>query len=142
MNCCVCVQTDPRSPPYNSPKNASISQSGSIVTVNCHPDDETASCVVVYRAYGNSTLNVVEKFDSLTVTLETGNYTFAIFRRTNDNDIDDKPFISQMVVVGETVSLSSPPSSGTGKFLSKVWVVKSRDLFCEASEAIYIMFIL
>ena len=90
---------------YKDLHNASISQNGSTVTVKCHPDDETVSCVVVYRAYDNSTLNVVEKVNSLTVTLETGNYTFAIFRRTSDSDIDERPFISRMIVVDGT----SPP---------------------------------
>ena len=114
----IIYHTDPRPPSYKDLNNASISLSGSTVTVDCHPDDKTVSCVVVYRAYGNSTLNVVEKVNSLTVTLETGNYTFAIFRRTSDSDIDERPFISRMIVVEETEpSSSSPPtSSGTGKF--------------------------
>ena len=110
------VHTVPRSPPYEALNNASISQSGSNVTVDCNADDESDSCVVVYRAYDNSTLNVIYgNTVSMTVTLETGNYTFAIFRNTSDNDIDKNPFISRTIVVGETEP-SSPPSSGTGKF--------------------------
>ena len=108
--------TDPRPSSYN---NGSISQSGSTVTVKCNADDETDSCVVVYRAYDNSTLNVVEKVVLLTVTLETRNYTFAIFRRTSDSDIDERPFISRMIVVVDTEPSSPPPPpppSGTGKF--------------------------
>ena len=93
--------------------NATISQSGSTVTVDCHPDDKTTSCVVVYRAYGNSTLNVVEKVDSLTVRLENGNYTFAIFRRTSDSDIDKRPFISRMMVIDGT----SPPKGDFGNLM-------------------------
>ena len=114
------MNTVQKPPVYESLKNASISQSGSTVTVDCNADNESDSCVVVYRAYGNSTLNVTYgNTVSMTVTLETGNYTFAIFRRTSDNDIDERPFICRMVVVRETEpsSSSSPPTpSGTGKF--------------------------
>ena len=86
------------------------------MTVNCRADDKSDECVVVYRAYDNSTLNVTYgNTVSMTVTLETGNYTFAIFRRTSDDDIDKNPFTNRMIVVGEIVP-PSPPSSGTGKF--------------------------
>ena len=90
------------------------------MTVDCRADYE---CVVVYRAYGNSTLNLLYgNTVSKTVTLETGNYTFAIFRRTSESDIDERPFISRMIVIEDTEpSSSSPPSppSGTGKFESQ-----------------------
>ena len=115
----VSMNTVQKPPVYESLKNASISQSGLTVTVDCHADYESDSCVVVYRAYDNSILNVTYgNTVSLRVTLETGNYTFAIFRRTSDNDIDERPFISRMMFVRETeTSSSSPPtSSGTGKF--------------------------
>ena len=112
----VSMNTVQKPPVYESLNNASISQSGSTVTVNCHSDNESDSCVVVYRAYGNSTLNVTYgNTVSVTVTLETGNYTFAIFRNTSDSDIDERPFISRMMVVRESET-SSSSSSGTGKF--------------------------
>ena len=68
---------------------------------------------MVYRANGNSTLNVIYYGNtvSMTVTLETGNYTFSIFRNKNDSDIDERPFISRMIVVEETEP-SSPPKPG------------------------------
>ena len=86
------VHTVPRSPPYEALNNASISQSGSTVTVDCYADNKSDSCVVVYRAYSNSTLNVAYgNTVSMSVTLKTGNYSFAIFRRTSDSDIDNRP---------------------------------------------------
>ena len=118
------VHTDPRPPSNEDLNNASISQTGSTVTVKCHPDDETASCVVVYRAYGNSTLNVVDKVDSLTVALETGNYTFAIFRRTSDSDIDERPFISRMIVVDGT----SPPKGDFGNIMKLIFMYQQYKL--------------
>ena len=85
--------------------------------MDCYADDKSDSCVVVYRAYGNSTLNVIYgNTVSITLTLETGNYSFAIFRRTGDSDIDERPFISRMIVVGETEPSPPPLSCGTGKF--------------------------
>ena len=95
------------------------------MTVKCNPDDESDSCVVVYRAYDNSTLNVVEKVDSLTVTLETGNYTFAIFRRTSDSDIDERPFISRMIVVDGT----SPPKGYFGNIMKLKFMYQQNSMF-------------
>ena len=83
------------------------------MTVKCNADDDNDSCVVVYRAYGNSILNVLSGNNiSMTVTLETGNYTFSIFRKKNDSDIDKRSFISRMIVVEDTEpSLSPKPGS-------------------------------
>ena len=68
---------------------------------------------MVYRAYDNSTLNVLSGNNvSMTVTLATGNYTFSIFRKKNDSDIDKRSFISRMIVVEETEPSSSPPKPG------------------------------
>ena len=87
------------------------------MTVDCYADDKSDSCVVVYRAYSNSTLNVAyENTVSITLTLETGNYSFAMFRRRSDSDIDERPFISRMIVVGETEPSPPPSSCDAGKF--------------------------
>ena len=119
-----CVHTDPSPPSYKDLDNATISQNGPTVTVDCHPDGKTTSCVVVYRAYGNSTLNVVDKVNSLTVALETGNYTFAIFRRTSDSDIDERPFISRMIVVDGI----PPPKVDFGNIMKLIFMYQQYKL--------------
>ena len=119
------MNTDQKPQSYKNPTNASISQVGSTVEVKCWADDddgenENISCVVVYSAYGNSTLNVISnKTVSVNITLETGSYTFAIFRRINNSDIDEIPFITQFIAVeepGTEPSLSPPKTPATGKY--------------------------
>ena len=92
-------------------KNASISRHGSILKVTCTPDEQSASCVLVFRAYGNYMLNREEKFP-VTVSLDPDvNYTFALFRRLKNNT-EEKPFLSMFVQGTE-----DPPSSSTGKLI-------------------------
>ena len=94
-------------------RNASISHTGSSVVITCAPEEKSASCLVVYRAYGNSRLNVISnKTISVMVNLTNGNYTFAIFRKMNEDSIYRDPFISRMVTVGSV----SPPKTGNGKY--------------------------
>ena len=72
------------------------------------------ACLVVYRAYGNSTLNTYNKEFPVTITFDQSvprNYTFAVFRKRNDKSIDRDPFISRMVTVG-SVSTTSPGKDG------------------------------
>ena len=130
------MNTDQKPRSYKNPINASISQVGSTVEVKCWADDDddgdgenkNISCVVVYSAYGNPTLNVISnKTVSVNITLETGNYTFAIFRRINNSDIDEIPFLTQFIALedpGTEPSLSPPITSATGndnyQFLSKM----------------------
>ena len=65
------------------------------MTVDCevtagYPE---ASCVLVYREYGNSTLTVIE-FPQLPKTLTVNrpeNYTFAIFGKNGASEIEEKP---------------------------------------------------
>ena len=100
-------------------KNASITRDGSVVTVNCTPDETSSSCVLVFRAHGNLTLNCNETFPT-TITLNSNfNYTFAIFRKPNNHNIDERPFISKFVrgEEDETTSSSQPSSQPpvTGK---------------------------
>ena len=78
--------------------NASITRDSSDLTVTCIPDDEaSASCVLVFRAHGNSSLNCSETFPITIVLDPQFNYTFAIFRKANDHDIDERPFIMKFV---------------------------------------------
>jgi hypothetical protein len=92
--------------------NASISRNGSIFKVTCTPDEQSVSCILVYRAHGNYMLNCNETFP-VTVDLRTGvNYTFALFRRLNNNT-DERPFLS-MFVQGTEDPSQPQPSSTTG----------------------------
>ena len=92
-----CFHFKDKAPNGESLKNASISRHGSIFNVTCTPDEQSASCVLVYRAHGNSTLNCAEIFP-VTVDLDLDlNYTFALFRRLNNNYTDERPFLSMFV---------------------------------------------
>ena len=97
QKCClsiVCFHFEDKAP--ESLKNASISRHGSILNVNCTPD-ESASCVLVYRAHGNYTLNCAENFPVIVDLDPDVNYTFALFRRLNNNYTDERPFLSMFV---------------------------------------------
>ena len=61
---------------------------------------------MIYRAYGNNTLNIFGDFP-LSITLGPGYYSFALFG-VKDKDIDERPFLSKLVVVES----SSPPTFG------------------------------
>ena len=76
---------------------------GSAVTIRCEFKEgiEGASCVLVYREYGNKTL-VVEEYPqntvfpvTLTVGADLQNYTFALFGQSN-SDIDERPIVAEM----------------------------------------------
>ena len=86
------------------------------MVITCASEEKSVSCLVVYRAYGNSTLNVISnKTISVMVNLTNGNYTFAIFRKKNDTSVDRNPFISRMVMVGG-LSTTSPPTTDDGEY--------------------------
>ncbi|CAI8051932.1 hypothetical protein GBAR_LOCUS28410, partial [Geodia barretti] len=87
-------------------KNASIVSNGSTVTINCAPKN---SCVVIYGAYGNDTLNIFTKMFPLHLSLNPDNYSFALFKRKDHNDIDERPFMNKFLVV-ERAKSSSPPA--------------------------------
>ena len=89
-------------------KNASIVSNGSTVTINCAPKN---SCVVIYVAYGNDTLNIFTKMFPLHLSLNPDNYSFALFKRKDHNDIDERPFMNKFLVV-ERAKSSSPPAFG------------------------------
>ena len=96
--------------------NASISQNGSEVFVTCQfPAGYTsASCVLVYREYTNTTLNV-KVYDKNTmfpvsITIEPGMaYTFAIFERNGSKDIDEVP----MKTIRVTIEATEPTDATT-----------------------------
>ena len=74
---------------------------------------EGASCVLVYREYGNKTL-VVEEYPqntvfpvTLTVDGDLERYTFALFGRSN-SDIDGRPIVVQKLQVSASPSTPSP----------------------------------
>ena len=89
-------------------KNASIVSNGSTVTINCAPKN---SCVVIYGAYGNGTLNIFTKMFPLHLSLNPDNYSFALFKSKDHNDIDERPFMNTFLVV-ERGKSSSPPAFG------------------------------
>ena len=86
--------------------NTSISQNGSEVFVTCelpagYPE---ASCVLVYREYGNTTLGV-RVYNGNTIfpiTISGQNYTFAVFERRSDRHIDRIPVASKTIVFNDT----------------------------------------
>ena len=103
-------------------KNASISQDGSNVTVYCELVDNypTASCVLVYREYSNTTLNV-EVFTSsfpesgiingsVIIDDPGKNYTFAVFGRNSSTDIDIEPLTSIRVMFDTIDTIDTPTS--------------------------------
>ena len=92
--------------------NATVSQSGSQVTITCQFYPES-SCVLVYREYGNTTLTVIEYPHStefpVNVTVDNPErYTFAIFGKNGDV-IDEEPAIAVKL---EAIKPPPTPSSG------------------------------
>ena len=87
-----------------------ISESGSNVTIDCFA--ECSSYLVVYRAYGDPTLNLIHNTTfPVTISLEIGTYTFAVFGITESsagvNDIDDIPLLRRRVRVMPESSFQS-----------------------------------
>ena len=89
--------------------NASILHKHSSVTIECKPEGDGISCVLIYRMYGNQTLHNYDNTFPVTITLDSGNYTFSLFRSKNNNGIDDTPFLTKFV---EIDAVSSPTPSG------------------------------
>ena len=79
-----------------------ISESGSNVTFDCFA--ECSSYLVVYRAYGDPTLNLIHNTTfPVTISLEIGTNTFTVFEIAESsagvNDIDDTPLLRRRVRV-------------------------------------------
>ena len=83
--------------------NVSIIQNGSNVIVDCVRNEGNVSFVVVYKAHGNSTLNVIQnKTLPLIIPLnriEPMNYTFVVFLMINNEDIHETPVVTEMIKV-------------------------------------------
>ena len=87
-----------------------ISESGSNVTIDCFA--ECSSYLVVYRAYGDPTLNLIYNTTfPVTINLEIGIYTFAVFgiiqRYTQSSDINDTLLLRRTVRVMSERSFQS-----------------------------------
>ncbi|CAI8006821.1 hypothetical protein GBAR_LOCUS4919, partial [Geodia barretti] len=102
--------------------NGSVYVNGVTVTVNCKFKEgiKGASCVLVYREYGNKTL-VVEEYPqntvfpvTLTVGADLKNYTFAIFGKDGFS-FDERPIIARRVDVTETTTptITAPADGST-----------------------------
>ena len=93
-------------------KRASISRNGSEVTVDFAVTDgyPEASCVLVYREYGNPMLRVAEFPQPITLNIDRPeDYTFAIFGKNGATEIEEEPaFIVKFITVPQP-SLSPSP---------------------------------
>ncbi|CAI8051907.1 hypothetical protein GBAR_LOCUS28403 [Geodia barretti] len=81
-------------------KNASISQRGSTVVIDCEFSEvyPEASCVLVYREYGSPLLTVVDipqLFDfPVSIAVDNPeNYTFALFGKNGAMSLDEEPLV-------------------------------------------------
>ena len=90
------------------------------MTITCEFKEgiEGASCVLVYREYGNKTL-VVEEYPknavfpkTLTVDGDLERYTFAIFGK-DGSSFDERPIIARRVNVTETTKTTTPTTPTT-----------------------------
>ena len=97
-----------------------IYQCGLEVLLVCEfkDDIEGASCVMVYREYGNKTL-LVKEYPQTTVfpvplTINHNKiYTFGVFGK-NGFDIDERPMVTKQFQLRRTVSPPLPTSATTG----------------------------
>ena len=92
-----------------------LSRNGSEVTVDCATADgyPEASCVLVYREYGNSTLAVRDfphlRLLSLTLTVNRPeNYTFAIFGKNGAKEMEEYPAFIVKFQASSTVEQPQP----------------------------------
>ena len=107
------IVTDARSTFLES--GSELFLTGSAVTIRCVFKEgvEGASCVLVYREYGNKTL-VVEEYPqntvfpvTLTIDDDLEKYTFALFGQSN-SDIDGRPIVTRKLQVSASPSTPSP----------------------------------
>ena len=95
----------------SNPENLAIVQNGSNVTIDSERIVSNTSYILLYRVYGDLTLNVlnVSTFP-VTMSLEIGSYTFAVFRMTviaGIDDIEEKPFLRKTIQIIPSVAVSS-----------------------------------
>ena len=96
-----------------------------VVQIRCEFKEgiEGASCVLVYREYGNKTL-VVEEYPQNTVfpmTLTVGGdqYTFAVFGKSSF-DLEERPIVTRNVHVTRTTTTPPTEVTTSGMFCTKV----------------------
>ncbi|CAI8033355.1 hypothetical protein GBAR_LOCUS18816, partial [Geodia barretti] len=89
--------------------NVSLVVKDSVVQIRCEFKEgiEGASCVLVYREYGNKTL-VVEEYPQntvfpVTLTVDGDQYTFAVFGKSSF-DLDERPILARNVHVTRTTT--------------------------------------
>ena len=123
-----------------------ISESGSNVTIDCFA--ECSSYLVVYRAYGDPTLNLIHNTTfPVTKNLEIGTYTFAVFVITESsagvNDIDENPLLRRIVrVMPQYNVLSSETNTSTVMISVPTPTLSEPKLGGKVSGAYYIHFFL
>ncbi|CAI8025809.1 hypothetical protein GBAR_LOCUS14882, partial [Geodia barretti] len=103
-------------------KNTSMSKHGSTVTIDCFPDGDNTSCVSIYRAYDNPTVKHIDTFPA-DVTLQPGEYTFALFKSIGNTSIDERPFITRVFTVENDEPTSSLPDGSPSVVVALVLVV-------------------
>ena len=129
--------------------SATITVDGTEVIIDCEfvTESSQSSCVLVYREYGNSTLNVITYYEgdtlfpvSITIDNPRKIYTFAIFGRDGTtNNIDKLPLTSTRVKFKTTPVTSSvnpaptPNASPKPPGISFCVLVKN-NFACEATD--------
>ena len=101
--------------------NVSLVVNDPVVHIRCEFKEgiEGASCVLVYREYGNKTL-VVEEYPQNTVfpvTLTVGGdqYTFAVFGK-NSFDLEERPIVTRNVQITRTTTTPQTEVTSSGMF--------------------------
>ena len=106
--------------------NVSLVVNDPVVQIRCEFKEgvEGASCVLVYREYGNKTL-VVEEYPQntvfpVTLTVDGDQYTFAVFGESSF-DLEERPIVTRAVKITRT-STTTPQTEVTtsGMFCTKV----------------------
>ena len=125
-------------------KSASISISGSSVQITCEFSDDypAASCVLVYREYGNTTL-VVEEYtrnnkppENIVLDNPNGSYTFAIFGKNGNVRFDPEPVATKRYMHMATGATTTEEPSQTIPHPSSKFFIFSWDL-CIYSVHVY-----
>ena len=91
----------------SNPENLAIVQSGSNVTIDCEREVANTSYILLYRVYGDLTLNLLKVSTfPVTMSLEIGSYTFAVFRMkviAGIDDIEEKPFLRKKIEIVDDI---------------------------------------
>ena len=75
--------------------------------IDCEREVSNTSYILLYRVYGDLTLNVLNVSTvPVTMSLEIGSYTFAVFRMTviaGIDDIEEKPFLRKKIQIVDDI---------------------------------------